>query len=100
MLSGAKLMQAALRMRKNDTQIGNVQIGNVEMSILEMSILENVHIGNVQIGNVYIGNVKIVNTEIGRMEWPFSVTVLVEESVHYTVEVCTSLETVPSLSTR
>ena len=74
MLSGAKRMQAGLRMRKNDTQIqiGKVQIGNVQIGNVYIG---NVQIGNVQIGNVCIGNVKIVNTEIGRMEWPFSATV-------------------------
>ena len=43
--------------------VANVQIGNIQ-------------IGNIQIGNNKIGNDKIRNAVIGRMEWPFSATVV------------------------
>ena len=41
----------------------------------------NVQIGNIQIGNDKIGNDKIRNAVIGRMEWPFSATVVVLQHV-------------------
>ena len=50
-------------------EMSRLEMFELEMSILEMSRLEM---------SIIIGNVKIVNTKIGRMEWPFSATV-----VHY-----------------
>ena len=47
-----------MQQNKNNFQIGNIQIGNDK------------------IGNDKIGNKKIRNAVIGRMEWPFSATVL------------------------
>ena len=41
----------------------------------------NVQIGNIQIGNDKIGNEKIRNAEIGRMEWPFSATVVLRHLI-------------------
>ena len=43
----------------------------------------NVQIGNIQIGNDKIGNEKIRNAEIGRMEWPFSATVVLRYLIKY-----------------
>ena len=48
----------------NALSVANVQIGNIQ-------------IGNIQIGNDKIENDKIRNAVIGRMEWPFSATVVV-----------------------
>ena len=43
------------------------------MNALSVAIVQ---IGNIQIGNDKIGNDKIRNAVIGRMEWPFSATVI------------------------
>ena len=43
------------------------------------NIANHIKIGNVQLRNVQIGNVKMGNADIGRMEWPFSATVLLRK---------------------